>query len=134
MKKILIILIAVFLVVDTYCQREVSDTLFKTSVSKDTTVFRVFKRSVAYIEVEIGTFTDNDTICVGYSSDKTVLIPCSNLFPMKVVKATYKSVVNGTTKYRIGIEGDNWSSKYIGFRCKYAGTVGTCKPSIHYNP
>lgn len=134
MKKILFILIVVLLSVDTYCQREVHDTLFWTSVSQDTTVFRVFKRDAPYIEVDIGTFADNDTICVGFSTDKSTLIPISDLFPMKITKANYKSVVNGTTRYRIGVTGVNWTAKYIGIRSKYAGSPGTCTPSLHWNP
>lgn len=133
MKKLIFLFIVLFFGLDVFCQAEKHDTLFWTSVSKDTTVFRVFKRNIAYLEVDINTFTDNDTLTVGMSADKSALIPVTG-FPLKITKATYKSIVNGTTRYRVGIKGNYWNAKYIGFRCKYAGSVSTCKPSIHYNP
>jgi hypothetical protein len=135
MKKYIIIGLLAFLMIPVWSQpnKEIHDTLFWTSVSKDTTVFRMFKRDVAYVEIDIATFANNDTITVGYSCDKESLEPVSDLFPMKIAKATYVSHVNGLTRYRIAIAGDNWHSKYIGIRCKYAGNAGTCKPSLHWS-
>ena len=136
MKKIIFILIVLYLGVNSYAQREIHDTLFKTSVSKDTTVFRVFKRDVAYVELDVTTLSDNDTITIGMSADKSALIPVpvgSAQFPLKLTKANIKSTVNGTTKYRLAVCGQYWYSKYLGVRIKYAGTVGTVKPSLIWN-
>ena len=132
MKKLIILLSFSLMLIPSFGQPNSikRDTLFYTSVSQDTTVFRSFKRELPYVELDVGTLSDNDTICVGYSADKQALIPCSDLFPMKLTKANYKSVVNGTTKYRIGITGNNWNSLWLGVRIKYAGTPGTVKPSL----
>jgi hypothetical protein len=138
MKKILFITIVVFLGVDTFAQREVIDTLFRTSVSKDTTVFRVFKRDVAYIEFDLGGMAANDTLSIGMSANKLSLEPVVTSvgisYPWKVTLADCVCQVNGTTRYRVALYGFAWPSKYIGFRIKYAGAAASVKPSIIYNP
>lgn len=135
MKKILFILIVVFLGVDIYAQREVVDTLFESSGAVDTTVFRIFKRDVQYFTIDIGTMADNDTLSVGYSTDRTELVPVSNVFPLKLTKSTYLSHIHGAlgvyTKYRIGIEAYPFSAKYVAIRVKCAGA---CSPSLRWNP
>lgn len=130
MKRIVLILGVVLIAIAVNAQKVKHDTLFWTSVSQDTTVFRAFAKAGPYVEIDISTFADNDTVTVGYSIDKTSLVPVSDLFPMKLTKANYKSVVNGVTTYRIGITGNLWTAPYIGIRCKYAGSPGTCTPSI----
>ena len=134
MRKLIFLLIVIFAGVELFAQQEKHDTLFYTCVGKDTTVFRIFRRDVPYVELDVTTMADNDTVSVGFSADKSVIIPVSNLFPMKLTKANYKSNVNGTIKYRIGIIGDFWNSKYIAVRIKFAGTSGTVKPSLIFNP
>jgi hypothetical protein len=130
MKK-LFIAILILVTPAVFCQFEKSDTLFKSTGAKDTTVFRVFKNDMAYLELDISTLADNDTVDILMSADKTwgaSLAVASPLFPVKITKSTYRKNVNGTVKYRIAITG-KFSAKYIGFRIKCAGAA---KPNIHY--
>jgi hypothetical protein len=137
MKKVVLILgVVLMFSMQANSQKIKYDTLFWTSVSQDTTVFRAFKKAAFYVEIDISTFADNDTLTVGMSIDKTSLsaIPYgSDIFPMKITKNDYRSIVNGDTTYRVGIYGDFWNAPYIGLRCKYAGSPGTCTPSIIYH-
>jgi len=141
MKKIVFFLLIMFSV-STLAQFEKSDTLFVSAGAIDTTVYRVMKRTMMYLELDISTFSDNDTVDIGYSSDKTYLgsIPGSVVggssiyFPLVLdVSDWTKTVVTSTGNYsksRIGIVGDEWSAKYIAF--SFQCGAGGCSPSIHY--
>ena len=138
MKKLIFIFIVLLSSIDIYCQKEVVDTLFESVGAVDTTVFRVFKRDMVYFTLDVGTMADNDTISIGYSTGKQdLLIPSAitSFFPMKLTKATYLTHIHGDlgviTKYRIGIEGEQWRAKYLAVRIKCAGA---CSPSLRWNP
>lgn len=75
MKNLIILILFAFLLIPAKGQGIFSagsikrDTLFKTSVSKDTTVYRSFKRSMGYFELDVTTLATGDSICVGYATD-----------------------------------------------------------------
>jgi hypothetical protein len=132
MKKLIFLLVVMYASIDVFCQFETSDTLFKSAGAVDTTIFRVFKRSQAYIELDVSTMADNDSIDIMMSADGTWggSVPTSgDIFPMKLTKSDHAKDVNGTIKYRIALRGDAWESKYLGIWIKCAGAA---KPSIHY--
>lgn len=139
MKRILIIIIS-FISISLFAQRENTDTLFTSTGAIDTTVYRIFKRSMAYFELDITTFSDNDTVDIGYSIDKTYLgsVPgevvggSSIVFPCVLDVSDWTKTVNGEdgefTKARIGIVGISWNAKYVAIDCK-CGSSG-CTPVL----
>ncbi len=141
MKK-LFVCIFILSCISLFGQVERIDTLFKSAGAIDTTVYRVWKRSMIYLELDISTFSDNDTVDIGYSCDRTWLgsIPGgvvggeSIIFPLVIdVSDWTKPVVTEDGNYsrsRIGIVGDSWNSKYIGF--SFQCGAGGCSPSIYW--
>ena len=133
MKKLIFLFVMVYISVDSYCQKETSDTLFDASGAIDTTVFRVFKRDMAYLEVDISTCHDGDTLDIGFSADKTWIgsLPGEITFPLTLDVSDFTKDVNGVySKSRIAVKGNTWPAKYIAFTF-HCGASG-CKPSIHY--
>jgi hypothetical protein len=135
MKRILFILFVIIGVTDLYAQREVHDTLFTTTGATDTTIFRVWRRETPYFEVDVASMADNDSVIIGYSTDRTTCYAASTALKMKIAKADLRSYVKGAggtaTRYRIAVVGDDWASKYLAIRFKSAGGI---RPSIHWNP
>ena len=141
MKKIVFFLLIIFSV-SAFAQFEKADTLFVSAGAIDTTVYRVMKRTMMYLELDISTFSDLDTVDIGYNTDRTWLgsIPGSIVggssieFPLVLdVSDWTKTVITSTgthAKSRIGIVGESWPAKYIGFSIQCG--AGGCSPSIHY--
>lgn len=140
MKNELITFCVLVFCMTIFGQRENTDTLFTASGAIDTTVYRTFKRDMVYLELDISTFSDGDTIDIGYSADKKwigsipggVIGGSSIVFPLILDISDWEKTINGpsgsVTKSRIGVVGIAWSAKYIAIDCKCS--AAGCTPVL----
>lgn len=140
MKKVLITFAVFIFSVCAFGQRENTDTLFTATGAIDTTVYRVFKRDMAYGELDITSFSDDDIVDIGMCSDKRWIgsIPggvvggSSIIFPLVLDVSDWTKTVNGEdgefTRARIGFNGVSWNAKYIVIDCKCSASG--CAPVL----